>query len=514
MTAKVLGLINANVITLNDRLPVCEAILVEGQQISALGASFEIQQACLSKNGELIDLHGQTVLPGLHDCHVHLMSTGLNSLGIDLYDCGSLDDIFDLIRQASRTYPLERWIFGRRLDESRLHEKRPPTAAELDRVAPQHVVYLSDRGLHYTLINSRGFEVLGIAKDTAGVRRLPDGTASGRLHEEANNQAKRAFFERQDRTARRAALQYTTEMAVRKGVTSVHAVEGGELFSDADIPVILEEQENLPVHIVLYWSTKDLAKIQAAGLPRMGGDILLDGSIGSRTAAFFAPYSDEPSTSGLLYNSDEEVEDMITRAHLANVQISFHAIGEKAIAQGLDCFERVLAKYPRTDHRHRLEHFGFPRVNDIARAAQLGLVISTQPAFTYLRGGPGSVYNQRLGDTRERFAYPLRSLLDAGLTVNGGSDSDVTPIDPLLGIHACVNPPYPEHALRVEEALRLFTMDAARTAFEEHHKGTLEPGKLADLTVLGGDPCKSPGEAIKDIPIMMTIKAGKIVYQQ
>jgi hypothetical protein len=443
-----------------------------------------------------------------------MMQTGLDLLGIDMYDCTSVDDVLQKVGEAGRTLPEERWIYGKRLDESRLREKRPPTAAELDTVAPRHPVYISDRGLHYTLVNRVAFGLLELSPDVPGVRTGPGGEVTGRLHEQASGRAKKAFIDKIDPAEREEALRHTAGLATRVGVTTIHTVEGGKLFSDSDILVILGVAGQLPVRVILYWSTEDLASIQAAGLPRMGGDILLDGSIGSRTAAFDAPYEDDPTTRGVLYYSDARVEEMITAAHLAGIQIAFHMIGERAISQGLDCFERVLSRHPKADHRHRLEHFGFPKPADVERAARLELIVATQPAFTYLRGGPGSVYAARLGSDRERRGYPLRSLLDAGIVVGGASDADVTPIDPLLGIHAAVNPPYPEHAISPEEALRMFTIDAAKTAFDEANTGSIEVGKQADLVVLAQNPLTTPAAALKDIAVVMTVKGGEVVYQR
>lgn len=511
---RVLGLINGTVLTMDDRLPVCEAILVEGDAIAARGSNQEIQRLCRSKHGQLLDLVSCTLLPGFHDCHVHMMGTGLNSFGIDMYDCASVDEVLQKVEEATHTYPTDRWIFGKRLDESRLRERRPPTAAELDQVAPQHPVYLVDRGWHYTLVNTVAFRLLGLSEDLPGVRKGPGGVFSGRLHEQANGKAKKSFFESQSRAHREEALLRVADMAAKVGITTLYAVEGGELFADSDVPILLDIQAQLPVRVVLYWSTEDISKIKEAGLPRQGSDILLDGSIGSRTAAFEQPYSDDPAKRGFLYYSDERVEELITAAHLEDIQISFHVIGERAITQALDAFEKVLAKYPKSDHRHCLQHYGFPKPGEIERTARLGIMISTQPSFMYFRGGPGGVYNARLGDERERGGYPLRKFLDAGIVVGGGSDSDVTPMIPLLGIHAAVNQPHPESSISVEEALKMYTIEGAKTAFGEKTRGSIQEGKQADLVVLAQNPLRVSVSSLKDVEVVMTMKGGVITHQK
>jgi hypothetical protein len=301
-------------------------------------------------------------------------------------------------------------------------------------------------------------------------------------------------------------------MAAGAGITTLHAVEGGMVGPDVSVPVLLDPHNRWPVRVILFWGTEDIEAIRRAGLPQQGSDILLDGSIGSRTAAFAEPYADDPSKTGLLYYSDARVEEMITAAHLADVQISFHAIGERAITQALDAFERVLQKHPKDDHRHCLEHFGFPKPGEVERAARLGVSISTQPAFMYLRGGPDGVYRARLGPERERAGYPLRAFLDAGITVGGGSDSDVTPMVPLLGIHAAVNQPYPESSVTVEEALRMYTIEAARTTFGEKVRGSIKEGRAADLVVLAENPLDVTRDRIKDIQVVMTMKGGEVTH--
>ena len=509
-----LALVNGKIITMEADNPESDAVLIEDGVIAAVGGSGEIAKHCERLGGEVVELGQNVAVPGLHDCHVHMMGTGLNALGIDMYDCASVQDVLDKVQEADRAYPETQWVFGKRLDESRLKEGRPPTAAELDAVSSRHPVYIVDRGWHYTLVNSQAFDRFGLAAGTPGVRTDETGRPNGRLHDEANAKAKMAFFERQDAAQREAAFRYTAEAAAKKGVTTLHAQEGGALFADSDIPILIGLYDRIPVRVVLFWATEDHEKVLAAGLRQWGGDILLDGSIGSRTAAFPAPYTDDPSKSGYLMYEDEKVRGFILTALKNGLQVAFHAIGQLAITQALDGLEAALGICPVQDHRIRIEHFGFPTQADVERAARLGAVISTQPSFTFLRGGPGTVYNQRLGDARERAGYPLRRFLDAGIIVNGGSDSDVTPIDPMLGIHAAVNPPYPENALTPWEALGMFTIEGAKTVFEEDVKGSILPGKYGDITVLSKDPLKVPSDKIREIEAVMTIRGGEIVYRK
>ncbi|MDO5433900.1 amidohydrolase [Eubacterium sp.] len=508
-----LALTCGNIITMDTHRPFCEAVLIENGKITAAGRSEDVRRLAGERHINCVDLKGKTAVPGLHDCHVHVMGTGLNAIGIDLYDCASIADVLDKIRKASED-GASGWVYCTRLDESRLAEKRPPTAAEIDAVVPDRGVCIVDRGLHYTLVNTLAFNEIGFDGTEHGLVKDASGHVTGRLHDKANGKARSYFYEKMTDAQRADMLNHTASEAVKMGITTIHAMEGGDMFSDKDIPVFLENQRHFPLDIRLYWDTENIQNILDHHLPVVGTDLLLDGSIGSRTAAFMQPYTDAPDTCGEIYFTEDFVVNHITNAHKNHLQAGFHAIGQRAVTFVLDCLEKSLALYPCTGHRFRIEHFGFPDVRDIERAAQLGVVISTQPSFTYLRGGPGSVYNLRLGDDRERRGYPLSAFVKAGIPVGGGSDSGVTPMDPVLGLHAAVNQSYSENSVDIQSALRMFTLDAAYCAFEEHQKGSITPGKLGDLTVLSGDPYTTASDKLKDLEVCMTIKNGKIVYQK
>ncbi|WKY47398.1 amidohydrolase [Eubacteriaceae bacterium ES3] len=510
---KGLALVNGKGITMEEEHPFCESIYIRDGIIKSLGTNTEIKNLAQSESSLIIDLQGKTFVPGLHDCHVHMMSTGLTAIGINLYDCHSVQTVIEKLQTEQSDDPQE-WIFGYGLDESRLFEKRPPTADELDSVFKKRPVYLLDRGLHYTQVNTIAMQIMEISGDEEGLGRDEANQPNGRLHGHANSHARKYFFDKLSVKQREDAIRHTAKVASEMGVTTIHAMEGGDLASDEDIPVFLEIMDDLPVHVVLHWCSTQVEKAVSKGLKIVGTDILLDGSIGSRTAAFNEPYADDENSVGILYFSNEWVTNYILKAHQSGLQTGFHAIGQRGIHQLLDCLEKALEIYPIEDHRFRIEHFGFPDPADIVRAKKLGAVISTQPAFTYLRGGPGSVYEDRVGSDRSQRAYPLKEFLEAGLLVNGGSDSNVTPINPMLGIHAAVNPPYSENAITAYQALRLFTIDGAYTAKEETTRGSLLPGKAGDITVLSDNPLAITPDKLKDLTVEMTISNGKIMYQK
>ena len=247
-----LALIGGNIITMDEHRPFCEAVLIEDGKIAAAGCSEDIRRLAAERHITCIDLKGKTAVPGLHDCHVHVMGTGLNAIGIDLYDCASIADVLDKIQEASRDGAAG-WVYCTRLDESRLAEKRPPTAAEIDAVVPDRGVYIVDRGLHYTLVNTLAFNEIGFDGTEHGLVKDPSGRVTGRLHDKANGRARSYFYEKMTDAQRTDMLNYTASEAVKKGITTIHAMEGGDMFSDKDIPVFLENQSRFPLDIRIYW---------------------------------------------------------------------------------------------------------------------------------------------------------------------------------------------------------------------------------------------------------------------
>jgi len=244
---------------------------------------------------------------------------------------------------------------------------------------------------------------------------------------------------------------------------------------------------------------------------KIGGvKILLDGSLGARTAALYEPYNDAPETSGMLTYSQKELEKLFLKAHSAGLQLAVHAIGDKAVDMALQTFEKVLQKNPKADHRHRIEHASVLNIELIKKMKRLGVIASVQPHFLV----SDFWVEQRLGKARARWVYPFKTLLKEGVVVCAGSDCPVEPISPLLGVWAAVaKQPNSEENLTVEEALKLYTINAAYASFEEDLKGTIEEGKLADMVVLSDDPFKVKPEKIREIKVLMTVVGGKIVYK-
>lgn len=503
-----IALINGNIIPMDAQKRYSAIIAIDGK-IMKTGSDEEIINAAQKADVSVIDLNGATVLPGFHDCHAHLSLTGYNAQGIDLYDAKDIPEILKRLKETEVTLSPEQWLFGKRLDEGLLSEKRPPVMEELNIF--KRPVFLSDRGGHYVVVNQAAYDALGIYPDLKGVRKDSDGHPNGRLQDDANKIARNRFPWTKEQTLE--AMRWTAQEALKKGITTIHAQEGFTA-DDPAVSLLLEAKDNFPVDLVIFWCmmpSNDSPLVEKTGI--LGGDILLDGSIGSRTAAFFDNYCDGDGC-GYLNFSPKEVDDFVEYAVIHDLGMSFHVIGEKAAHIALNAYERALRMHPekREIAKLRLEHFGWQKPEDIQRAAQMDVRISTQPAFTYLRGGPDSIYRSRLGETREKMGYSLRRMLDAGLCLGGGSDSDITPLDALLGIHAAVNPPYPENAVTPYEAVRMYTSDGAKSGWEDDYKGKLIIGMQADMVILDADPMTVNPRTIKDITVLGTIRKGTLVY--
>jgi len=275
--------------------------------------------------------------------------------------------------------------------------------------------------------------------------------------------------------------------------------------------MLLKRMHTLPLDITLFLQEMNVYLTTRLGFEHLGGCILLDGSIGSYTAAMDEEYVGQSGQRGTLYEKQQKLSSFVEEAHAANVQLAFHAIGNRAIEQLLTAYQRALSRVPRYDHRHRIEHFELATDDQIHRARDLGLVISMQPAFEHFWGGPDGMYASRLG-ARWRSTNRLRTVLESGLRIAGGSDSNVTPPEPLLGMHAAVNHPNEEQRVSVAQALRMFTIDAAFAGRNEARHGSISPGKEASFVLLDADPFDVPTDELRNVGVVQTWYRGRPVF--
>jgi len=505
-----LALRNANIITMVPQQPGADSIVVRGGRITAVGSWEDVAPHAAGLRE--LDLAGKTVLPGFIDTHAHFLWTALSLASLDASGAEDDEALQAIVRQAVAGAEPGALIFGMGFTEYALDTgTHGPIIDALDAVAPDNPVYLTGVTGHTSAANSRALELLGLAGGTPGVMAGADGRPNGLLADEANSRAVEYFgdmFGVDDRASELVAG--AIEKAHSAGITTLHALEGGSISDNAAVDDFLEAVPELPLRFVLYYQILDVDRVVGLGLPRIGGCILLDGDVGPHTAALSVPYVDLPESCGTLYYSQEQIDAFVLKAHRAGLQVAMHAVGDAAVEQALNAYEAALADSPREDHRHRIEHCEVIREEQIQRAQRLGVALAIQPPFNYY--WPHGEYVRTLGEDRASRVDPVRSLMRPGLLLAGGSDSTVTPLGPLIGVHAAVNHSNPAERIGVQEALELYTINAARIAFEETDKGSLEPGKFGDMVVLAEDPFAVEPDRIVNVAVEMTVIGGDVVY--
>jgi len=529
-----LVLTNCHVLTMNSSHPQTEALAIKRNRILAVGTSAEVR-TLIGPETLVMNLEGKTVLPGFMDSHIHFTDFGQSLTQVNLRDAKNLTEFLDRVKKAASKFPRDKWILGGGWDQDRMEEMRYPTRWDLDKVSPNNPVYLARVCGHACVVNSAALKVAGITKDTPNP---PSGTIdkdertgepTGILREASAMKMVEDTIPPPTFEDRRAAIQAAMREAFRVGVTSV--LEPGVDREIIDAYTKMTRGEDLDIRVNLLVRAhllEDLEKrrfdhqllARDHHLQVIGLKILQDGSLGASTAALKQPYSDEPSSRGILMHRQKELNELVQRAHAAGFPVAIHTIGDRACETALNAIEAAQARHPRKRFRDRIDHCQVLNPTLIQRLARLKLIASIQLSFV-----TSDMYwaEKRLGKRRTRWSYAWRKLIDSGVRCAGGTDCPVEVIDPLIGIQRIVTrqeingyPPggwRPEERLTVEEALRLVTLDAAYATSEEDVKGSIEPGKLADLVVLSADPMKVPTSAIKDIKVVMTIIDGKVVYR-
>jgi len=511
--------LNANVVTLSYRQPRAEALAIRDGRIVAVGSNGEVR-CFIGDRTKVVDAWGKTVVPGFVDCHVHMTSFGKQLQMLDLRDVSSIKEMKRKIREYAEENPGKSWILGGRWDHERFSEKRYPTRWDLDEAVRDKPVFLVRVCGHVGVVNTKALELAGVGKETRVNGGLVDldvtsGEPNGILREKALDLVWRVVPKPTMVELEEACIQACTK-AVEKGLTAVHWI----VDSADEIRIVqkLNSEGKLPLRVYLGIPVELLDEFVGLSLVcDFGGEmvrfgfvkILADGSLGARTAALKEPYADKPETSSMLIYSQRKLNQLVLKAHKAGWQVAVHAIGDKAIEAVLKAFHNALKKFPQMGHRHRIEHCSVLSPGLIKCMKRLGLIASVQPHFIV----SDFWVVDRVGVKRARWVYPFKTLMREGVVVASGSDCPVEPINPLLGIWAAIaRKGFKEESLTVEEALRTYTLNAAYASFDEGKRGTIEVGKLADLTVLSEDPFKVEPDQIRHISVEMTIVGGKIVY--
>ncbi len=491
---------NADIITLDPRRPRARSLMALDGRIVALDDAVPHEAGA-----PRYDLAGRTVVPGFVDSHVHFVWTAVRHFALDFTGVLSTAGALELVAARAAEHAPGQLILGLNLNNDDW-QGALPSLEQLDAVAPEHPVLLRGYTGHLSIANSAAIRALGLPDGIDG--RSDDGTLIGVANTAV---AWRGPTEFAAALGWQRVLMAGAEEAARAGITTLHALEGDDAPDDAGVRALLAHAAALPVRTVLYWQTTHVDAARALGLPRIGGCIWIDGDFGPHTAALKQPYADRLDTCGELYFDDDRLQAFADAAVGAGMQVALHCVGDAAIEQALRAYRRALGSSPRADHRLRVEHFEVFDDELLREARDLGVSAAIQPAFDDFFGGIEA--NARyLGPERARHADGIATFDRYGIPIGGGSDSTVTPLNALYGIHCAVNHSNPAERVTPERALRLWTIDSARLAFEEDDKGTLEVGKLADFAVLDADPLAVPPDTIKDIGVRMTVMGGRVVY--
>ena len=496
--------ININGLAMDRGNTRFSALAVDNGRIAAVGS--EAVAPLIADGWPVRDMHGLTVLPGFIDTHQHLGLTGQVLGGLDLSGADRLDAVLAVLAEGYTQGEPNGWVLGCRLNELNLRERRLPRREDLDKVCPDRPAMLAHASWHLCVLNSAGLDRLGLPNRLDGLD-LEDGQPTGVVRDPG---ALTHVFPRVSRLTpdevKLKRFNTACRAAMGQGITTLHCLEGGE-FGPGDTRLLVENRDKLPLNTVVWNQVMDIEETLALKLPRIGGCICADGAMSARTAALLEPYSDDPGNCGSLTFTQERMDRFIRDANRANLQVAVHCETDGAIEQVLSAMEKALDDHPRPDHRHRIEHCEIPTLDQLDRMGAHGILAAMQPAF-FPHLVDWDDYESRFGPARMQRIHPYRTMLDKGVRLCGGSDCPITPYSPLTGIKAAVLHPVKSERLTPEEAIRMFTLDAAFAGFEEGERGSIEPGKIADLAVLSGDPTRVAPETIDAIEVVETYCAG------
>ncbi len=449
-------------------------------------------------------LEGATVLPAFADCHVHLTDTGYF---LGRRDLGAVDTYASFADAVARVPNESGIVFAGQYDDARWADNREADAEPLERFHAGARAMLARIDGHSCLVNARTLKWLSLDRSTKGVERDENGQPTGRLFLAANWAAQKQFLAAMPLAQRRNAERRAVELALSRGALHLHAQLYG--FARDEYVREIDALRSLPANVYPKICEPDARLAQELGLPYVGGDVFLDGSLGSRTAALSIPYADA-RTCGALQLRDDELDDFFGEAELLGIGAGVHAIGDSAIDQCVRSWERVLEGQPsRSGARHFVEHFECARPEHIEACARMRIALSMQPLFDARWGGEGGMYAERLGAERMHNMNALGSIQRSGAMLCGGDDAPVCALDPLAGMQACVDHHVPEQRLSPHDALVAYTVNAAYLACVEEYTGNLMPGMNADLVVLDRDPFEHGFAACR---VLETWSRGAVVY--
>ncbi len=535
-----LVLTNGRIVTVEESQPEAQAMAVTGDRIVSLGSSADIQRY-VGPATKVIDVKGQLVIPGFVEGHGHFTGVGEAQLNLNLMNVRSWDEIVAMVASAVKTAKPGEWIRGRGWHQEKWTSPPSPsvegfpTHASLDRVSPDNPVVLTHASGHASFVNGKAMQVSGLTRTTPNpdggeVLKDASGEPTGLLREKASGLIREPPPSAADRLARdRKVLELADREVVSKGITSFQ--DAGSSFGTIDLMKKMVDEGAMSVRLWIMVREGNEAEAPRLGKYRMidygAGHLTvraikrqIDGALGSRGAWLLEPYSDKPDSTGLNTTPVDSIRETARLAIANGYQLCVHAIGDRANRETLNIFEQTFKSNPdKKDLRWRIEHAQHLSAADIPRFGQLGVIASMQGVHCT---SDAPYVPARLGAKRaEEGAYVWQKLMKSGAIVSNGTDAPVEDVDPIAGYYATVTRKskdgkvfYPDQRMSRFEALKSYTWNGAYAAFEEESRGSLKPGKYADMVVLSKDILKIPDDEIPTTQVMYTIVGGKVGYQR
>lgn len=518
-------LYNGSFWTVDDKQPRAQAVAISGGWFTAVGSNEEILRLATGRSRKL-DLAGKTVLPGFIDAHAHPVVAGREHLKMVACGLPSIGEVVAVLRKRADKTASGEWVLGFLYDDSKT--EHPITRQELDDAAPGHPVIVYHRGGHIAFANSLALKAAGVNErtpdpDSGLFEHDPSGGLTGRIADRAVEVVNKVIPTQSSPQDGREAVKLITKMMTSKGITSV----GDADAEPEDLQAYQEARTagELSMRVYCVMSVRCLDRMMAAGVytglgdewVRVGGiKQYADGSISERTARLSQPYIGRPDYYGLFLSSEEQLYENARKAHAAGWQLATHANGDVAIDRILNVYERIQREMPRSDPRYRIEHCTLINDSLVQRMKALNVIPVPFSGYVYYHGEKMRFY----GSKRTTHMFAMRSFLDAGLRPTDSSDYTASPFDPMMWMQSQLtrtdpkgNVWGPNQRISLEEAIRCGTINGAHASFEENIKGSIEPGKLADVVVLGRDPFRENAGSLASIPVERTMVGGKWIHE-
>jgi predicted amidohydrolase YtcJ len=525
---------NAAVYTVDDAQPTAEAVAVRGNRILFVGRAAEAE-GWRGPQTEVIDGQGRTLLPGLIDSHFHLLWGSRKLADLQLWDAETMTDLATLIRDYAQQQPGREWIVGAQLRYKVISPEQPLDRHFLDALVPDRPVYLVAYDGHTVWVNTEALRRAGLLHGRelpAGHEIVMDpatGMATGELREPAAFKPIEALIPPKSEAELRALLHQGLALCARHGLTSTHNMDTWE--NSIHLYAALDDLGEMTLRLYVPYNVTPetpLAELQEAAAwknryrsshLRAGAvKCFMDGVLESYTALMVDDYAGQPGNRGSALFSAEQFNAVAVEADRLGLQLAVHCCGDGAVKRALDGFAQARRQNGPRDSRHRIEHIEAIDPPDIPRFAELGVIASMQPLHAPPSVQAGDVWPARAGRARWPYSFAWRTLRDAGAHLAFGSDWPVVTLDPMLGFDSALNrQPWaegdPDQRQTLPEIIRGYTCDAAYVEFQEHEKGRIRPGFLADLVLLSADIFATPPEEIATVQPVLTVCDGKIVYR-